>query len=295
MPQYVLEMADSLSDHSHTVFHWADNAPQYDVQLRQIRERHGYVLGDGDIPLLLSLISKSDIVHFHEPPQLMFSMDQLARINSVKGKASFYLTCHGAHTNWTQSLSSLSINHVVCVSDWQSRQLPDSCPRSVWKYPIKVPPSCQSPMAGSAINIVQIGLWAEHKNQKFTIDVAKLLGPRYHFHFLGLLAPNFQHYWSDCFPLPSNCTNHGQVHRPSDFLAHADGFIFPSTDECNPLALREALGAKLHCFVNPLDIYDNEYQESGLITWVDTQEKAAGEIQKHFEHQSRSVFQCGSV
>ena len=95
------------------------------------------------------------------------------------------------------------------------------------------------------IHVVNVGLWTPGKNQREGLKIARILektNPKIHFHFVGNLAPNFEHYWGTLIKkLPSNVTVWGERSDASLFIEACDIFMFNSTWECNPLVLKEAI------------------------------------------------------
>lgn len=95
------------------------------------------------------------------------------------------------------------------------------------------------------IHVVNVGLWTPGKNQREGLKIARILektNPNVHFHFVGNLAPNFEHYWGSLVKkIPSNVTIWGERSDASLFIEACDIFMFNSTWECNPLVLREAI------------------------------------------------------
>lgn len=95
------------------------------------------------------------------------------------------------------------------------------------------------------IHVVNVGLWTPGKNQREGLKIARILektNPKVHFHFVGNLAPNFEHYWGTLIKkLPSNVTVWGERSDASLFIEACDIFMFNSTWECNPLVLKEAI------------------------------------------------------
>ena len=119
-------------------------------------------------------------------------------------------------------------------------------------------------------HILNVGLWTPGKNQAEGLEIAEK-NPNFHFHFVGNLAGNFQHYWQPLMEkaksLP-NVTIHGEHKNVSKFLTAADIFMFNSTWECNPLALREAIAYKLPIISRNLPQYEDMFK--GKLLPLDT-------------------------
>ena len=109
------------------------------------------------------------------------------------------------------------------------------------------------------IHVINIGLWTTGKNQKEGVDIARLLvesNPEIQFHFIGNQAPNFKEYWEPIMNnLPSNVKVWGERSDIDTFMKATDIFMFNSTWECNPLALREAISYGLKILSRNLPQY----------------------------------------
>ena len=109
------------------------------------------------------------------------------------------------------------------------------------------------------INVLNVGLWTEGKNQKEGVEIARralLRNPNLHFHFVGNQAENFSKYWQPIMKsIPENVTVWGERSDVHLFMMAADAFMFNSTWECSPLALREAASYGLKTFARNLPQY----------------------------------------
>ena len=107
--------------------------------------------------------------------------------------------------------------------------------------------------------VVNVGLWTPGKNQAEGIEIARK-NPDWKFIFIGNQAGNFQEYWEPLMKdLPENVIVAGERDDVDDFLAKANVFMFNSTIECNPLALREAIGYNLPIIAHNLPQYYGRY------------------------------------
>ena len=110
------------------------------------------------------------------------------------------------------------------------------------------------------IHVLNVGLWTAGKNQAEGVNIAKIiesiLPGKFQFHFVGNQASNFQDYWEPIMTdLPDNVTVWHERADVADFMMAADAFMFNSTWECNPLALREAISYGLVTFSRNLEQY----------------------------------------
>ena len=117
-----------------------------------------------------------------------------------------------------------------------------------------------------AKHIVNIGLWTPGKNQVEAVEWATrlqaLYPDSYQFHFVGNQASNFEHYWGPVMQnLPPNVHIHGERSDVETFYQLADAVVFNSTWECNPLALRQALGWPIPVMARNLPQYHSMYTD----------------------------------
>ena len=114
------------------------------------------------------------------------------------------------------------------------------------------------------IHILNVGLWTSGKNQAEGVDIARIVEAnwpgKYHFHFVGNQAENFEQYWGPIMnKLPDNVTVWGERTDVDTFMSACDAFMFNSTWECSPLALREAIGHGLITFSRDLPQYKDMF------------------------------------
>lgn len=109
------------------------------------------------------------------------------------------------------------------------------------------------------INVINVGLWTKGKNQAEGIEIARKY-PEITFHFIGNQASNFADYWEPLMKeLPANVKVWGERQDVETFLTAADIFMFNSTWECNPLALREAISYRLPIIARNLPQYKDMF------------------------------------
>jgi len=118
----------------------------------------------------------------------------------------------------------------------------------------------------NAKHVVNIGLWTPGKNQLEAVEWATLLEAldpgKYQFHFVGNQASNFENYWQPIMAtLPPNVHIWGERSDVETFYQLADAVVFNSTWECNPLALRQALGYPIPVMARNLPQYHSMYTD----------------------------------
>jgi autotransporter strand-loop-strand O-heptosyltransferase len=114
------------------------------------------------------------------------------------------------------------------------------------------------------IHVLNVGLWTQGKNQAEGINIARIAEAshpgQFQFHFVGNQAENFEHYWGPLMQdLPTNVTVWGERSDVDSFMSACDAFMFNSTWECSPLALREAIGHGLITFSRDLPQYKDMF------------------------------------
>lgn len=110
-------------------------------------------------------------------------------------------------------------------------------------------------------HILNVGIWAEWKNQKEGLEIARKY-PDCVFHFVGAMASNFSSYWEPLMKdIPDNVKIWGERADVDTFMEAADVFMFNSTWECNPLVLREATANCLPIMARNLPQYGDMFQK----------------------------------
>lgn len=129
------------------------------------------------------------------------------------------------------------------------------------EYPIidKTHIITDNPYTENTYNILTVGLWTPGKNHKHTLEIAReylKIDPNVIFNFVGNMADNFKFYWED-IDVPSNCKIWGEQSDMNRFYKHCNLFLFNSTDECNPIVLKEAMSFNKHIMLRYLPQYDD--------------------------------------
>lgn len=124
----------------------------------------------------------------------------------------------------------------------------------------KLEAKSQYGMDQSKIHVLNVGLWTSGKNQAEGVEIARIAEEqwpgKFHFHFVGNQASNFESYWGPVMAnLPENVTVWGERKDTDRFMQACDAFMFNSTWECSPLALREAISYGMVTFARDLPQY----------------------------------------
>jgi len=132
-------------------------------------------------------------------------------------------------------------------------------------------------------HILNVGLFCERKNQKQCFEIARLL-PDIQFHFIGNMADNFKPYWQPLLAdQPPNVILWYERADCDAFYAAMDAFLFTSTGELFPLALKEALAWDMPVYLRDLPVYCHAYDTEKLVTYItEDNETAAAKIRERF-------------
>lgn len=117
------------------------------------------------------------------------------------------------------------------------------------------------------IHVLQVGLFCNNKNQKFTFDVAsQFLDSNVQFHFVGNEC-----YIDECNLNKNlnNCKIWGERSDVDLFMSCMDLFVMPSREELNPIALKEAISWGMKCFVSDLITIKDQYKNNDNVVIID--------------------------
>ena len=214
-----------------------------------------------------------DIIHIDECPEAFDSQNKIPYnlhkwIYSNERKWKIVETCHNA---WFQEKDKRFSPDMFafCTPAHVNVFRKSIANKSVIQYPMmksqKVDDSILD-LDKDKIHVLSIGLWTKGKNQREGIEIAReverLEPGKYMFHFVGNQAGNFKDYWEPLMKnLPENVKVWGEQNNVNKFLEACDMFLFNSTWECNPLALREAIGHDMAVFSRNLDFYGGMFTE----------------------------------
>ena len=290
MPQFVLSRLRALQDQNEYEVHLVEYnqySHAYVVQRNQIVE----MLGDkfhsigyldaldekqrGDALAQILTEIEPAIIHIDECPEAFDGFNKVSYglldwLYSPDRPWRIVETCHNiwfdakANKKWHPDAYAFCSPH---HPDNQFKGNPGF--KSVIEHPIinnkpttvqKAAAKAQLEMDPDKVHILNVGLWTPGKNQAEGVNIAKILNKlfpdKYQFHFVGNQAVNFQEYWGPIMEdVPANVKVWGERHDTEIFYQAADAFMFNSTWECNPLAVREAIGYGLITFSRNLPQY----------------------------------------
>jgi len=258
MPAFLLKRIESLlqQDVEIYVVEWQCVSPHFVVQRNAIMKlvKNFYTLGE-DKNELMNIIKTNqiDVVHIDE------MVEHLAGC-SFKLKKDLYAsdrtwriveTCHNVVFKPDTGKKFHPDMYAFCTPYHMGvfKNMPSA--KEVIEFPIEyhqvtlVEQAKAQETLGMTLGIphvLNVGLWTKGKNQGEGLEIARKY-PHMHFHFVGNRAGNFQDYWQPLmYDMPSNVTVWDERDDVDLFYKATDIFMFNSTFECSPLALREAIG-----------------------------------------------------
>ena len=290
MPAFLLKRIQALKEYTDIEIHvieWKCYSMSYTVQRSQIQELVGNnfisFLGDKNAQhgIIDYCYSKQiDIIHIEEIPEGFDSFNKFdpeiqKKLYDPTNPWKIVETCHNIYFN-PKEKKLYEPDGYACVTPHHISSTFKDSPASKSLISFPIDPSIQSLKTKNQIknemgwalkgeyHIITIGLWTSGKNQKYAIDMAKKLWNKYRwtyiFHFIGNQAPNFEKYWRPLMEdLPKTVRIHGEKSNVDEFYKMADLMLFPSTWECNPIVLKEAISNNIKIMANNLDHYGDEY------------------------------------
>ena len=290
MPQFVLKRVEAMLDVSEYEVHlieYTQYSDIYNVQRDQLLEKLGnnfHTIGflrSMDITergqKLMNKISEidPDIIHIDECPESFDSfnkLDQSAMDWLYNKKWKIVETCHNIWFNPDNKINDPDM-YAMCTPYHLETFANRNGLKPIIEYPIidTKPSTLERAKARGTLglsidkkHILNVGLWTSGKNQKEGVDIARIVEAQcpgeFQFHFVGNQAENFSKYWKPIMQnIPDNVTVWGEQSNVETFMSACDAFMFNSTWECSPLALREAIGSGLITFSRDLEQYKDMF------------------------------------
>lgn len=283
MPKYLLEKIkiDLRNNKEVYVVEFNFYGDAFVVQRNEIKK----LLGDrfipvfGDFQKLIDALKNinPDILHIQDEPEIFpnISKQQFEEIYTKDREYFIHETCHNSEydpshktlipdkfvfcTSWMENIyKNILISKELCDIDFESKQKQ----RDLNIQALNLDPNKK--------HIVQVGLFNDNKNQKYTFELAKkLLNYNIEFHFIGNLADNFKNDWSPLIEnKPENCRIWGERSDVDSFLNICDLFIMPSKKELNPISIKEALAYGNKCIISNIDTLKNKYHLYNDVYWL---------------------------
>ena len=258
MPAFLLKRIQALEGFVNIyVVEHSDVSPDYVVQKNEIKKlvKNFWTLGNDKLYLLKIIEANNiDIVHiddvgeaiYYELAKQLYRSDRTWRIVE---------TCHNVGFNPDVDKVFHPDAYAFCTPYHEKTFANVIDYSETIEFPIDRQYK-QNKKTGIVLNV---GLWTPGKNQAEGIEIARKY-PDLEFYFVGNQAPNFKDYWEPLMKdLPENVTIWGERSNVSDFMKRADIFMFNSTWECNPLALREAISHGLPIIARNLPQYGDMF------------------------------------
>ena len=290
MPQFVLKRVEAMSTVSEYEIHvveYTQYSTVYNVQRDQLIEKLGDrfhsigYLNSLDITQRGEMLMKKieeinpDIIHIDECPESFDGFNQLDRsaMDWLYGKS--WKVVETSHNIWFDSANKVNDPdaYFMCTPYHLETFSERGGLKPVIEYPIidNKPSTLEKAKARGTlglsidkIHILNVGLWTQGKNQAEGVNIARIVEAshpgQFQFHFVGNQAENFENYWGPVMKnLPDNVTVWGERTDVNTFMSACDAFMFNSTWECSPLALREAIGHGLITFSRDLPQYKDMF------------------------------------
>jgi len=281
MPAFLLKRIESLIEYTDIdiyVVEFKNYSPDFVVQKNKIMKlvKNFWTLEDDKMELIKIIKQNQiDVVHVDE---MVEGFDDFNKMPDDLMKALYapdrtwrmVETCHNIVFNPDKSKRVHPDAYALCTPFHLETFKNMHSLKKVITFPIdnKVPTLAKKMKAQNSlgfdpkkINVLNVGLWTPGKNQGEGIEIARRY-PELVFHFVGNQAGNFRHYWEPLMQdVPDNVVIWHERQDVHTFLTAADIFMFNSTWECNPLALREAISYGLPIISRNLPQYVGMFDE----------------------------------
>jgi len=258
MPAFLLKRIQALGNavNIYVVEH-SDVSPDYVVQKNQIKQlvKNFWTLGDDKLYLLKIIEANNiDIVHIDDVGEAIDN-DLAKQLYRNDRTWRIVETCHNVAFNPDVDKVFHPDAYAFCTP-YHEKTFANVVDYS---ETIEFPIDRQFKQNKKTGIVLNVGLWTPGKNQAEGIEIARK-NPDLEFYFVGNQAPNFQDYWKPLMKdLPENVTIWGERDDVDEFMKIAEIFMFNSTWECNPLALREAISYGLPIIARNLPQYGDMF------------------------------------
>ena len=285
LPQYLLTKIKEFSNEVEAyVVEWDDiTGGVFVVQRNQIKDiAKGFWTLSTEKDQIFNIINelKPDIVHFEEIAETFVENSILKDIWDEDREYLIVETTHGSTIN--SSVVRYLPDHFIFPSEYCKDNFSNlGVPMTVWDIPItpkerkltknEIKEKLGISTCGSCKHILNVGLFTPGKNQAEAFEIARQF--EYHnvyFHFVGNQAMNFEEYWKPLMDdKPENVFVWGERSDVDLFYQMADGLLFTSKFELNPLVVKEALAWDLPVFMYNLHTYQGKYDNNPNIRFLD--------------------------
>ena len=290
MPQFVLKRVEAMLDVPEYDVHlveYTQYSTIYNVQRDQLIEKLDYkfhslgfldtldITERGERLKAKVLEINPDIIHIDECPESFDGFNKLDQSAMDWLYNKEWKVIETSHNIWFDPKDKVNDPdmYMMCTPHHLETFSERDGLKPVVEYPIidKTPSTLERAKSRGKLgfsidktHILNVGLWTAGKNQSEGVDIARIVEAqfpgKYQFHFVGNQAENFEHYWKPIMDkLPDNVTVWGERTDVDVFMSACDAFMFNSTWECSPLALREAIGYGLITFSRDLPQYKDMF------------------------------------
>ena len=283
MPQYLLGRVkeDLAAGLAVRVLEWENVSGEYTVQRKQIAALCELTTLNGNRPEELRRIIESwkpTAVHLQEFPE-MFMDTQSAELVYRRDRP-YKLIETGHSTRLKASEKRLKPDEFAFVGDWHANEFKDfGVPFVMAPHKLERRTRPDRATALRALNldpdkrhVLSVGLFAPWKAQDYAFQIARQM-PDLEFHFVGNQAGNFRSFWEPLMAnKPPNCNVWGERSDVDSFYSAMDLLFFPSTEECSPIVVKEALAWKMPVLMRRLDSCAKEF--GGRVTFMEGDDSA---------------------
>jgi hypothetical protein len=214
-----------------------------------------------------------------EVPEIFIEFDLIKKIYEYK--KDDYFIIETTHTStFNNDYKNFLPDKFIFPCEFSKKQYEEfKIPTEVIEYeheiPFKIPKKwAQEKLSldSSFKHVINIGLFTPGKNQREVIELAKTLeDEKIIFHFIGNMAENYKYYWEPIVKnLPKNCKLWGERNDVDTFYSAADLMLFSSTEELNPLCIKEAISHRTPVLCRNLPTYLNKYSTKDGVEFVNT-------------------------
>lgn len=222
-----------------------------------------------------------DIIHFTEPAEQTINPKYLFQIYNSDRTWKIIETCHDS--SYPLQSKQFLPDKFLLVSPFQVKMLQSlGVPSEIIQYDVPELDKNDRNFLITKLNldpnkkhIFQFGIFSPRKNQKETIEIAKLMiNDPVQFHFIGNTADSYSYYWKPLLDnLPSNCKYWGEHKDVQQFYSVADMVIFPSIEliddkETNPLVIKETIKYNIPLLLKNTPVYLGMYPEDSKVTYM---------------------------
>jgi autotransporter strand-loop-strand O-heptosyltransferase len=252
-----------------------------------------------------------DVIHIDEMSERL-DRKMISKLYTNNRKYKIVETCHDVSFQPEKEKLYIPDAYAFCTP-YHLDTFNTSGYKEVIEYPIdpinistneKLQAKFELGMDSTKKHVINVGLWTKGKNQGEALSLAKKL-PNIEFHFIGNQAGNFKDYWEPLMKnVPENVTIWGERKDINMFMKAADIFLFNSTNECNPLVLREAISYGLPIlarnlpqykdmftdYITNLDVFKIKNQLKALLKFDNIYQPKSDNLSKDFANNHKKLY-----